>query len=161
MPSKILLINIYLQKNCQNWKEFLHQPNALKWCAAPKWCAARAALPQRLRRRRGLCYTRGSDERFGTGNVIDPKKLDELQARLREVFAHSPAQDLERNLKAALIGLFARLELVTREEFDIQREVLLRTREKLDRLERKLAELEGGGSGAATGTEREQPSQPD
>jgi BMFP domain-containing protein YqiC len=80
--------------------------------------------------------------------VIDPKRLDELQARLREIFAHSPAQDLERNLKAALSALFARLDLVTREEFDVQREVLLRTREKLERLEHRLAELEGGGPGA-------------
>jgi hypothetical protein len=91
--------------------------------------------------------------------VIDPKKLDDLQARLREVFAHSPAQDLERNLKAALSALFARLDLVTREEFDVQREVLLRTREKLDRLERRLAEIEGSGAGA--GSEREPPLQPD
>lgn len=86
--------------------------------------------------------------------MIDPKKLDELQARLREILAHSPAQDLERNLKAGLTSLFARLDLVTREEFDVQREVLLRTREKLERLERRLAELEGTQAGPAAVGER-------
>jgi BMFP domain-containing protein YqiC len=75
--------------------------------------------------------------------VIAPKVLDELQNKVREVLASSPAQDVERNLKAALNALFTRLELVTREEFDVQREVLLRTREKLERLERRIAELEG------------------
>ena len=90
-------------------------------------------------------------------SVIDPRRLDELLAKLREVFANSPAQDLERNLKAALTALFARLELVTREEFDVQREVLLRTREKLDRLEHRLAELE---SGAVPPDEGKPPLQP-
>ena len=49
---------------------------------------------------------------------------------------------MEKNLKAMLSAFFARLDLVTREEFDIQRQVLLRTREKLERLEAKLAEIE-------------------
>jgi BMFP domain-containing protein YqiC len=49
---------------------------------------------------------------------------------------------VEKNLKAMLSAFFARLDLVTREEFDIQRQVLLRTREKLEKLEAQLAELE-------------------
>jgi BMFP domain-containing protein YqiC len=49
---------------------------------------------------------------------------------------------VEKNQKAMLSAFFARLDLVTREEFDIQRQVLLRTREKLERLEAKLAEIE-------------------
>jgi ubiquinone biosynthesis accessory factor UbiK len=68
--------------------------------------------------------------------------LDEINARMREVFAHSPAADLEKNMRALLASFFARLDLVTREEFDVQRQVLLRTREKLERLEARLAELE-------------------
>ena len=68
--------------------------------------------------------------------------LDEIDQRLRQVFAQSPAADLEKNLRALLSGFFARLDLVTREEFDVQRQVLLRTREKLARLETELAELE-------------------
>ncbi len=69
--------------------------------------------------------------------------LDELQARLSEVLAASPARDLEKNLRAVLTAGFARLDLVTREEFDVQAKVLARTRERLADLERRLAEIEG------------------
>jgi BMFP domain-containing protein YqiC len=68
--------------------------------------------------------------------------LKDLNERVRQVFAQSPAADLEKNLRAMLTGLFARLDLVTREEFDIQRQVLLRTREKLSVLEARVSELE-------------------
>lgn len=70
------------------------------------------------------------------------KLIDEVAERLRQVFEASPAKDLERNLRAVLAGVFSRLDLVTREEFDVQREVLLRTRERLVELEQKVAELE-------------------
>jgi BMFP domain-containing protein YqiC len=73
---------------------------------------------------------------------MNAKILNDLNERMRQVFAQSPAGDLERNLEAMLTGLFARLDLVTREEFDVQRQVLLRTREKLTRLEAEMAELE-------------------
>ena len=74
---------------------------------------------------------------------MTPQTLfEQLQAKVSEVLSHSPAQDVEKNLKAMLSAFFARLDLVTREEFDIQRQVLLRTREKLERLEAKLAEIE-------------------
>ena len=73
---------------------------------------------------------------------MDRKILDDINQRLREVLAQSPAADLEKNLRAMLNGVFARLDLVTREEFDVQRQVLLRTREKLERLETQLSELE-------------------
>jgi BMFP domain-containing protein YqiC len=70
------------------------------------------------------------------------KLVDEVGDRLRQVLEASPAKDLERNVRAVLTGVFSRLDLVTREEFDVQREVLLRTRERLSELERKLAEIE-------------------
>ena len=56
--------------------------------------------------------------------------------------ARSPAADLEKNLRVLLQSAFARLDLVSREEFDVQREVLARTRAKLAELEAKLLELE-------------------
>jgi BMFP domain-containing protein YqiC len=68
--------------------------------------------------------------------------FEQLQAKVSEVLSHSPAQDVEKNLKAMLSAFFARLDLVTREEFDVQRQVLLRTREKLERLEARLAQIE-------------------
>lgn len=73
---------------------------------------------------------------------MDQKLLEEINEKIRAVVAQSPAADIEKNLRAMLAGLFARLDLVTREEFDVQRQVLARTREKLEQLEARLAELE-------------------
>ena len=74
--------------------------------------------------------------------MINQKFFDEVSMKIRDLLANSPARDVEKNLQAMLASLFARLDLVTREEFDVQSEVLTRTREKLTRLEAKLAELE-------------------
>ena len=73
---------------------------------------------------------------------MDQNILNDVTRRIREVLAASPAADAEKNLKAMLTSLFARLDLVTREEFDVQRQVLLRTREQLSRLEAEVAALE-------------------
>jgi BMFP domain-containing protein YqiC len=74
--------------------------------------------------------------------MVNPKLIDEIGGKIRDVLAQSPAGDIEKNLRAVLQSIFAKLDLVTREEFDVQREVLLRTREKLTQLEAKVAELE-------------------
>jgi ubiquinone biosynthesis accessory factor UbiK len=74
--------------------------------------------------------------------MLDTKILDDVSARVAAAFAASPARDAEKNLKAMLTGALAKLDLVTREEFDIQARVLLRTREKLEALEARVAELE-------------------
>lgn len=68
--------------------------------------------------------------------------LDQLAQKLGEVFKQSPARDLEQNLKAGLTAWLAKLDVITREEFDVQAEVLSRTREKLTQLEARLKELE-------------------
>jgi len=72
--------------------------------------------------------------------------LDDLQQRLAALVEGTPAADVQRNLRALLSQQFAQLELVTREEFDAQVRVLARTREKLQDLERRLAELESTGN---------------
>ena len=74
--------------------------------------------------------------------MLNPKLLDEVSARVSSLLAATPAGDIEKNLRAALAGVFAKLDLVTREEFDVQREVLARTRAKLEALEARAAELE-------------------
>lgn len=71
-----------------------------------------------------------------------PPFLDDIVNKLGEVFRQSPAHDLEQNLKAGLTSWLAKLDLVTREEFDVQSQVLARTREKLTQLEARLKELE-------------------
>jgi BMFP domain-containing protein YqiC len=70
------------------------------------------------------------------------KTLEELAARIGKAVQSSPAPDLERNVKAMLQSGLARLDLVTREEFDTQARVLAKTREKLEQLEARVAELE-------------------
>jgi len=68
--------------------------------------------------------------------------FDDISARVSEVLAKSPAKDIEKNLRAMLSSGFSRLDLVTREEFDVQAKVLARTRENLVALEARVAELE-------------------
>lgn len=78
----------------------------------------------------------------GYYQVVNEKLVDEISARIKELMARTPAADIERNMRVTLSSLFARLDLVTREEFDVQSAVLARTREKLTALEVRLAELE-------------------
>jgi BMFP domain-containing protein YqiC len=68
--------------------------------------------------------------------------FNDLQAKLSQAFENSPAKDIEKNVKAMLTQGFSKLDLVTREEFDIQTQVLARTRAKLEALEVRVAELE-------------------
>jgi BMFP domain-containing protein YqiC len=74
--------------------------------------------------------------------MLNKKVLDGIGSKVTEILEHSPAKDVEKNLKVVLSGAFSRLDLVKREEFDVQQEVLLRTREKLTALESKVAALE-------------------
>lgn len=76
--------------------------------------------------------------------MLNPTILDEISSRLSELIAASPARDIEKNARALLSSTFARLDLVTREEFDLQVAVLARTREKLSALEARVDALEAG-----------------
>lgn len=68
--------------------------------------------------------------------------IDELTARMSELAAGTPARDIEKNVRALLSAGLARLDVVTREEFDVQAKVLARTLEKLAALEARVAALE-------------------
>ena len=68
--------------------------------------------------------------------------LSELQTKISEVLQQSPARDIEKNMKAMLNQGFSKLDLLTREEFEIQSEGLQRTRARLEALEARVAELE-------------------
>lgn len=74
--------------------------------------------------------------------MLDTKILDEIGGRINKLVSETPAGDLEKNLRSLLQSLFFRLDLVTREEFDAQSQVLLRAREQLNALELKVKELE-------------------
>ena len=79
--------------------------------------------------------------------MLDPKAFEEFSNRLSALIAASPAADIEKNARALLSGFFAKMDLVTREEFDIQAQVLLRTHEKLKALEDRVTRLENPPSG--------------
>ena len=74
--------------------------------------------------------------------MLNSKAFDELAARLGQAIQNRPAKDLEKNVRAMLSSGMSRLDLVSRAEFDVQAQVLLKTREKLEALEKRLAELE-------------------
>jgi len=76
------------------------------------------------------------------GIEMNEKLLSELSARLASIAATNPAKDLEKNFRGLLSSAFTRLELVSREEYDVQTQVLARAREKLSALEARVAELE-------------------
>ena len=83
--------------------------------------------------------------------MLKNKLTEEFAAKINEVLANSPARDMEKNLKAGFSAWLAKLDLVTREEFDVQREVLARTREKLTALEARVAALEAARTGQHPG----------
>ena len=81
--------------------------------------------------------------------MFDQKKMEEFSAKLGAIIAASPVADIEKNVRALLSTFFTKLDLVSREEFDIQAQVLQRTREKLEALEARVARLEANNSGSA------------
>ena len=77
--------------------------------------------------------------------------LDDLVRKIGRALEASPARDIEKNLKALLQSALERLDVVTREEFEIQAQVLRRSREKLEVLETRVAELEARIAARARG----------
>ena len=74
--------------------------------------------------------------------MLDPKLFENLSAQISAALAATPIADLEKNLRAVLTASFARLDLVTREDFEVQKELLARAQSRLATLETRLTELE-------------------
>jgi len=74
--------------------------------------------------------------------MLNKQKIEDLSNKIRDIYQNSPATDFEKNFHALLQGAFTKLELVSREEFDIQADLLRVTREKLHALEARVTELE-------------------
>ena len=74
--------------------------------------------------------------------MLNNTLLDEISHRISQLAASTPAAEFEKNAKALLAGFFSRMDLVTHEEFDIQRELLAAARQKLTALEARVSELE-------------------
>lgn len=78
--------------------------------------------------------------------MINARLIEQITAAVRAAIPADIGEQAQKNLRAALEALFARADLVTREEFEVQQAVLARTREKLERLEKQVAELEAQGN---------------
>ena len=74
--------------------------------------------------------------------MIDRRLFEDLGERINEMFRNSPAQDFEKNLRALLASWFDRMDLVLREDFEVQKELLRRAQGRLDELEARISELE-------------------
>ncbi len=74
--------------------------------------------------------------------MLQNKWLDDISGKISQLIAETPAADIEKNLKSLLQSTFAKLDLVTREEFDVQTRVLQNARAQLTALEQKITELE-------------------
>ncbi len=89
--------------------------------------------------------------------ALDPKVLDDLAKKLAEAVPtglRDLQADAERNFRAVLQSVFAKLELVSREEFDVQSAVLARTRERLEELAARLQEMETALEGGSAGLKK-------
>jgi BMFP domain-containing protein YqiC len=75
--------------------------------------------------------------------MLDPKFLEDISTRISAALAATPAADIEKNLRAVLTAQLAKLDLVTRTDFEIQKELLARAQARLAVLEARLAEIEG------------------
>jgi ubiquinone biosynthesis accessory factor UbiK len=82
--------------------------------------------------------------------MIGDKVFDDISARIAAAMASSPVRDAEKNARVLLRSALGKLDLVSREEFDIQVALLSRTREKLDALEARVASLEAAQKSATT-----------
>ncbi|HGN0136256.1 TPA: accessory factor UbiK family protein [Proteus mirabilis] len=79
--------------------------------------------------------------------MLDPKKIEPVARQIQNVLPQGIkdlGDDIDKKIRAILQSQLNKLDLVNREEFDVQTQVLLRTREKLARLEQRLNELEAG-----------------
>jgi BMFP domain-containing protein YqiC len=74
--------------------------------------------------------------------MLGPQNFDDIAARISKAIENSPAKDIEKNVKAMLSAGLARLDVVPRAEFDRQTELLRKTRDKLEALEKRVAEFE-------------------
>ena len=74
--------------------------------------------------------------------MIKKERFEEISDKIRELIKNSPIEDMEENINALLKSMFTKMDLITREEFDVQTEVLKKTRLKLEMLEKKLDQLE-------------------
>jgi ubiquinone biosynthesis accessory factor UbiK len=145
-PHAKMKINLYFNKLKSNQRPLRSQKAPYRCAAptcAPKW------RPKIVRSSPLVCrkslFTLAPSSKYGARPMLDPKSFDELSKRFIEGLPsglRSMQEDLEKHFRAQLQGFFEKLNLVTREEFDVQAQVLARTRVKVEALEQQLAAIE-------------------
>jgi hypothetical protein len=76
--------------------------------------------------------------------MVNQKTIQEISQKIKHLVSDSPISDIDENINALLKGMFTKMDLITREEFDVQTGVLKKTREKLENIEKKLSKIEKG-----------------
>ena len=74
--------------------------------------------------------------------MVDKETIQEISQKIKNIISDSPINDIEDSINALLKGIFTKMDLITREEFDVQTGVLKKTREKLEKLEEQLTKIE-------------------
>lgn len=74
--------------------------------------------------------------------MFNSQLINDLSIKINDIIKNSPLHEVEKNINALIRGAFTKMELVSREEFDVQAEVLRNAREQLENLEEKLSALE-------------------
>ena len=74
--------------------------------------------------------------------MVNKQKIQDISNSIKQIISDSPISDIEENINALLKGIFTKMDLITREEFDVQTGVLKKTREKLEKLEEQLSKIE-------------------
>lgn len=137
-----------LSKNCRGTPHRLHSIGADLTRLVPQWCGSgKRILPGLMGLRAGAKL---DHDEFACRAlqlqlfipVTDPRLLDEIGTRLSEILAQSPAADIEKNARALLAAFFDRFDLVTRDDFEVQKRVLERALARIAELERHLGEIE-------------------
>ena len=74
--------------------------------------------------------------------MLNKEKIQNISNKIKHIIKDSPISDMEDNINALLKSTFTKMDLINREEFDVQTEVLKKTRSKLEALEAKIIDLE-------------------
>jgi BMFP domain-containing protein YqiC len=91
---------------------------------------------------RAIIFFRHYIDSFRRTHMDKPPFFEDFQSKIHQALENSPAKDIEKNVKAMISQGLAKLDLVTREDFEVQSQILAKTRAKLEALEARVAELE-------------------
>ena len=126
---------------------------------AARWQVGRFFLPSNRLKAKHPCPAQGRQGYTGAIGYIGTEAamnrtqwMEDFQKNVSELIAKSPAADIERNVRSMMTQAFTRMDLVTREEFDVQADMLARARTKVDQLSEQLRQLQSRLDAIESGT---------